>query len=386
MPTAVDPNDLYPRFSDQELDRRRRAVLAAMDTAGASHLVVYGANRFGSAVPWLTGWPVTREALLLVAPDLADVLFVQFHNHVPNASDMASRCEVRWGGRSTVETVVGELGSRRARGRVGIIGPITAELFTALASRLEVVDLNGVYTQMRLTKSDEEIEWVRMGVEMTDRGIDALRREARPGLTEHQLADVVERAYVPMGGGTLIHYFGVTSMAAPDRFVPAQHTSMRRLHPGDALTTEISASFWDYPGQALRTFSVAADPAPLYLELHRVAEAAFDAIVQCLRAGTHAAEVVAAASVIEEAGFTTYDDLVHGFVGGYLPPILGSRSRTLWEIPDARFEAGMTVVVQPNVVTRDHRAGVQTGELVLVTEEGVERLHTAPAGLHRIGD
>jgi hypothetical protein len=44
----------------------------------------------------------------------------------------------------------------------------------------------------------------------------------------------------------------------------------------------------------------------------------------------------------------------------------------------------MTVVIQPNVVTRDHKAGVQTGELVLVTENGIERLHTMPRGFVRV--
>jgi Xaa-Pro dipeptidase len=44
-------------------------------------------------------------------------------------------------------------------------------------------------------------------------------------------------------------------------------------------------------------------------------------------------------------------------------------------VPDFTFEAGMTVVVQPNVVTPDERAGVQVGELLLVTDEAVERLH-----------
>jgi Xaa-Pro dipeptidase len=41
--------------------------------------------------------------------------------------------------------------------------------------------------------------------------------------------------------------------------------------------------------------------------------------------------------------------------------------------------------VQPNVVTRDGRAGVQTGELLLVTEQGPQRLHTFPRGLQQIG-
>jgi hypothetical protein len=39
---------------------------------GLSCVFVYGANRSGSAVPWLTWWPVTREALLIVGPQEAD--------------------------------------------------------------------------------------------------------------------------------------------------------------------------------------------------------------------------------------------------------------------------------------------------------------------------
>jgi Xaa-Pro aminopeptidase len=95
--------------------------------------------------------------------------------------------------------------------------------------------------------------------------------------------------------------------------------------------------------------------------------------------------LVDASACIEAAGFTTCDDLVHGFVGGYFAPVLGSRSRPAGPLPDMTLAAGMMIVVQPNVTTTDHRAGVQVGELVLVTETGYERLHTAPAGLIRIG-
>jgi hypothetical protein len=40
----------------------------------------------------------------------------------------------------------------------------------------------------------------------------------------------------------------------------------------------------------------------------------------------------------------------------------------------------MIVVIQPNVVTRDHTAGVQTGEMVLITTTGIERFHAIPRG------
>jgi Xaa-Pro aminopeptidase len=84
--------------------------------------------------------------------------------------------------------------------------------------------------------------------------------------------------------------------------------------------------------------------------------------------------------VIEDAGFTTIDDLLHGYGGGYLPPILGTKSRPAGAVPDEPFKAGMTVVIQPNVVTPDGRAGVQTGEMVLITTDGIERLHAMPRG------
>ena len=74
-----------------------------------------------------------------------------------------------------------------------------------------------------------------------------------------------------------------------------------------------------------------------------------------------------------------------GFGGGYLPPVIGSRSRPAGPLPDIRLEENMTVVVQPNVITKDQKAGVQVGELLRVTKDGCESLHRAPHGLRRIG-
>ena len=58
---------------------------------------------------------------------------------------------------------------------------------------------------------------------------------------------------------------------------------------------EISASYWEYTGQLLRTFAVADEPPPLYRELHAVADAAFEATSGRLRAGATALEVLSSA-------------------------------------------------------------------------------------------
>ncbi len=376
----------YPRFSREEMDGRRARLLALAEEHGCAHLVLYGANRAGSAVPWLTGWPVTREALVVVTPGERDVLLVQFRNHVPNARILAPDADVRWGGPSTVGTAAEILAERgAARARVGVIGPLGRAEHDALAAAVGgLVPLDRGYTRLRLVKSPEELGWTRVGANLTDRAVEALREQAGPGCSERDLCAIVEQAYVAAGGTTHIHYFATTPMDRPERCVPAQFPSARTLRPGDVLVTEISASFWDYPGQALRTFTVAAEPTPLYRDLHDVAQAAFDAVLARVRAGVHVAELVEAASLIEEAGFTTLDDLVHGFVGGYLPPVLSGPGAE--RVPDMVLEAGMTIVIQPNVITPDASAGVQTGELVLVTPSGAERLHRLPPGPFRIGN
>jgi hypothetical protein len=44
----------------------------------------------------------------------------------------------------------------------------------------------------------------------------------------------------------------------------------------------------------------------------------------------------------------------------------------------------MFLVVQPNVVNRDRSVGVQTGELLLVTETGHARFQGLPNGLLQV--
>jgi Xaa-Pro aminopeptidase len=363
------------------MERRRAALDAAMAARDVAHVVAYGAERSGSAIGWLSRWPVTREALVIHTPGERDVLLVNFYNHVPNAQRMATEAEVRWAGERAIETAVAELRRRgAAHGRIGTIGRLDHRAHEALEALAPVVDMNGDYTRLRLVKSAEEIEWVRIAAELTDAAVRALREQARPGVSELELADAIERAYVPRGGVTHIHYLGVTAMAQPDLCVPAQYPTPRTLEAGDVLMCEISAAYREYAGQLLRTFAVAAEPPPLYRELHAVADAVFDSVRARLRAGATAAELAEASGLIEQRGFAIRDDLVHGFVGGYLPPVLGARERDPASAPEFTFTSGMTVVVQPNVVTTDERAGVQTGELLLVTDRGAEPLHAYERG------
>jgi Xaa-Pro aminopeptidase len=372
----------YPRFSDAEYARRHAALGAAMQRADVDHLLIVTDHRSGNAPQWVTAWPGTVEAYVIFRPGAQMTMHVEWYNHFPLAKRIAKDVDVRWGEHRGIQKTIEEL-QRRGAKRVGLIGPLVAPKVRQLEEHFTIVAMDADYVRLRLIKSEEEIEWLRIGAALSDAGLDSLVKNTRAGMTERQLADLVERAYVGQGGTTFIHYIGVTSMANPHICVPPQYASSREVAEGDVVFCELSATWWDYSGQVLRTFTVGADPTPLYRDLHEAAEAAFDAVTAVVRHGTTMEEILDAASVIEERGFTIYDDLMHGFGGGYFPPILGTRSRPAGPVPQMRLEENMTVVVQPNVVTRGHKAGVQVGELIRVTRTGFERLHAAPRGFFR---
>lgn len=385
---AAITQQAYPRFSDAEYAGRHQRLAEAMAKHGCDHLLVITDHRAGNAVQWVTGWPGTNEAYVVFKPGVTMTMFVEWFNHFPLAQKLARGVDTHWGEHRGIDKLIEEL-KRRGAKRVGIIGPLVVGKYKKLEAAFDMVSLDAEYVRLRMIKSEEEIDWLKIGAAMSDAGFAALLAGTKPGLDERELAALVEGAYVRHGGTNMIHYIGVTSMAQPHIFVPPQFPSTRKVAAGDVVFCELSAFWWDYAGQILRTFFVDAEPTPLYRDLLATAEAAFGAVTGVIRHGTRMEEILNAADIVEKSGYTICDDLVHGFGGGYFQPIIGSRSRPGGPLPNMTLEENMTLVVQPNVTTikpvDTSRAGVQVGELIRVTKSGFEKLHRAPRGVFRAG-
>lgn len=385
------PNEepLFPRFSDDEFARRRTATRAIMADQSIEALLLYGLAGLDNEVSYLSNFLVTREALLLFPASGEPLLLVEYFNHLPAARRVAHQCETRWGGddlATTTAEAAQALGLANAR--LGFAGPLPARQYLAIQRALPqatLVDCSAALRQLRLVKSDEELACLRRGAALTDLAAVALEREAWPGMTEHELIALIESAYVAQGGQTGIHYLATTPMAQPNRCVPAQRPTNRRVAAGDALIFEISAQYHGYPGQLLRTFTLAAEPTPAYQRMYDLAVRVFDEIAATLRAGATSDVVLDIAERIHAAGYTICDDLLHGLGGGYLPPILRTRQTSAAPSAPFTFAENMTVVIQPNVIAPDEQSGVQVGELVRVTRDGIERLHSYPMRFTRCG-
>ncbi len=385
-PTSETP---YLHFSDAENAARLDRVRRFMESISVDTLVVFGWSAMGRAVQadvhYLSTYLGMRDNYVVVSLDHDPTLLVQSYNHVPNASEVSHLDDVRWGGTDSGKTIGDELVRRRSTS-VGVVGNMPYQhhaSMTSAAPGCRFEDVTHGFRTLRVTKSTEELAWLRRGAEHTDAALLALQGAIAPGVREFELAAAIEAAYLAAGGLTTFYYLAATPMADPDRCVPAQVLSSRKIERGDLVSCEISISHGGYAGQGLRSFTVDAEPTPIIAELHDVAERVYHEVKSAIRPGATHEDVWTASDLIDDSGFTIRDGLVHGFGIGLLPPSLRTRATTQIDDPWV-FEEGQTVVIQPNVITLDERVGVQTGDLCVVTADGCESMHAHPLALTRV--
>ena len=129
------------------MDRRRALIDGWLAEHELDHILVYGFYWAGNAVGFFTGWPVTAEAAVVFTRGATPAMYVQFYNHVPEATQIAYQTEVGPGSESTIGTAIETMEKRgKPNPRVGVIGPLPMGAYRALEARTsEIVDLNRAY-------------------------------------------------------------------------------------------------------------------------------------------------------------------------------------------------------------------------------------------------
>ena len=370
----------YPTFSDQELKRRHQAVYGLMEQEGVDALLLYGSGRYASDIYWLSDWPSSREAYLLMQSGKEPVILMQLFNHFPMARVMSWINDVRWAGANTNRSVMELIGERGLEAKkIGLAGSIGFQLYNSLRDKYPNAifdDLGGKLRMMRTIKSPEEVERIHMASKLTDQSIEALAKELKAGMREDEIPAIIEPVYLKQGGYAGIHFMSSMPMREPDFPVPSQFHSNRELQKGDCLITEISGAYSGYSGQIHRTFSIGEGPTPEWRKMHDAAMEAFEVLSKVIKDGATTTEAEEAAEIIHKRGYSTYDDLVHG-VNQY-PPIFQTKTRKRHDSRELVFRENMVIVIQPNLMTYDEKMGLQFGETLVVKKNGCESLNAFP--------
>ena len=369
-------NIINHEFSAAEYTSRKEKTLALAHQLGCESVFTFGENKNGVGITWLTGWGTTRLAYHFLSKD-ESILWILFHNHLPAAQRSIKNVDIRDFSLEDIEKIISKFKGKK----IATFGVVSKDIRNIAQNKgVELISLDVEHNNLRSIKSDEEIEALTKGAYATDCGANAIIEMCQNETNDWELLAGARSSYTRLGARDHICYLCVSNMTTPDRDVPAQYPEGRAVAKGSVVTFEISASVAaEYPGQLLRSIAV-GEPTPLFKELHAVADQALSNMRKILKAGINAMDLVAASSVIEESGFTTTDDLFHGLGAGYLPPIGTSSSRVPVHKPNIELKPGMAIVLQPNVTSKDHLAGVQTGEMVIVTKDGFKDIHNVRPG------
>ncbi|MFQ5896585.1 MAG: M24 family metallopeptidase, partial [Nitrospinota bacterium] len=359
----AEPEVRFPRFSDAEMARRHGLVRQLMEERALEALLVHGGSGAGAGVHWLTHYPSPRPCWLILPREGAMTLFLHFFNHIPCTRAITQLGDIRCYHPSAPLAVAGALREKGLEaGRVGVVGLATTiphaqfERLKAELPRAHFEDVSGPFHALRKARSEEELAWFRESARLTDATCEALEAHIRPGLSEFDLSRIIHDAFLPEGGQLGIHFLSTTPMANPARPVPWQYPTPRRLRAGDAVIAEITVSYWGYAAQIHRPFAVARAPTPLYQALFDAALECYERVRAIAKPGTTSREIVDATALIEERGFTVFDSLFHGEAGRN--PELGTRT-SAHAFEEYVLQENEVVVVQPNPMTPDGRAGLQ---------------------------
>jgi Xaa-Pro aminopeptidase len=313
-------------------------------------------------VRYLTGLQSSNSAVL-VEPDASATLYTDFR-YATRARALEG-VEVVETARGLLPAVAELLTGRRIRFEEQHLSH--AFFRTLVDAGVDAVPTSGVVEQLRAVKDDEEIAIMRRGSALSDEVFAALAHERFSGRSEQELAWWVERSFRE-GGAEGVSFEAVVA-AGKTASSPHAVPGSAPIEPGALVTIDAGCILDGYCSDCTRTFAVGEVPARL-AELHGLCLGAQLAGLSAVAPGVHGKDADAASrTVIQAAGLGEY----YGHGMGHGVGIQIHEAPTLRPESTDVLEAGNVVSVEPGIYLPGD-AGVRIEDLVLVTEDGCERL------------
>jgi Xaa-Pro aminopeptidase len=238
---------------------------------------------------------------------------------------------------------------------------------------VELVAMSGLVEWTRMVKEPGEIAALRRAVQITDAAYIAALSAMRPGVTEAEIAWVIDKYFREHGaeGSAFPTIVAAGTHAAMPHHIPDDTP----LRAGEPIILDLGAKVDGYCADLTRTVALGYADDRLR-ETHAAIVAGMDAGIARLRPGIVACDAATAATeAIQARGMEAAHVLGHG-VGL-------SVHEWPWVSPEedgVTLAAGMLSTAEPGIYDPAW-GGVRVEECVLITEDGPEILSNAPRTL-----
>ena len=352
---------------------RRERLLKTMAEEGCEALVVFGNAWQGDYLRYGTDcFPAEGDALAVIGGDGEMRLFVESEAEAQRAAGAHIKPVATSDIVGEARAYLKRLGNRRVRSAPGTILPFGL----ADDKELRLEDGTAMLDKLLMAKLPEEIEMMRRGADLADRGYKVFMDACRIGRPEYALVADVEAFFRGEGCPENFMILGSGGVEVRGMHPPGE----RKLQQGDLVTTELTPAVEGYYVQLCRTL-VVGEPSYAQVKAHDVyieAAAAGEAI---LKTGVTAAAVARAENdVFRVHGLGLYCTSEYTRVRGHGLGLFPDSKPHLLEDVEVPLPRGAAVIVHPN--TYHPEVGyIVFGDTLIVKDDGFERLMKTPRKL-----
>ncbi|MDD5190952.1 MAG: Xaa-Pro peptidase family protein, partial [Dehalococcoidales bacterium] len=177
---------------------------------------------------------------------------------------------------------------------------------------LQLVPLTGMVEKLRTIKEPDEIAFIQQAADISDKAMDSLTADLKPGMTELELAWQLEKTMREMGSQNMP--FEVIVGAGKNGALPHAKPSDYRIKAGEPIVIDMGARYKGYSSDLTRTVII-GEPDALFRKIYgivlRAQENAIDGIIEGMN-GVDADDL--ARHIIVQEGFA--DKFGHGLGHG----------------------------------------------------------------------
>ena len=243
---------------------------------------------------------------------------------------------------------------------------------------LELFDALPLAEHARAIKSPEELDLMRVSMDVCQKGMDAMRHAMQPGITENALWAKLHETNIALGG----EWIETRLLSSGPRTNPwFRECSMREIENGDLVCfdTDLIGPYGYCSDVSRAWYCGDGKPNDEQRRLYAAAHAQIHHNMEVLKPGMSFREVSEKSWPIPEEFLSSrYSSMIHGVgLADEYPSIKFWHDFELKGY-DGLVEPGMTLCVESFIGVAGGREGVKLEEQVIITEIGVEPMSTYP--------
>lgn len=230
--------------------------------------------------------------------------------------------------------------------------------------------------ELRMIKSEFEINEIRKAIELTKNGLEALMLSLKPN--DYEYVPKAEFAYSIMKNGADGNAFTTIAAAGENAVILHYVESNQIMKDGDLILMDLGAQYKEYASDISRTYPINGKYSDRQKVIYNIVLKAHSEVIKMMKPGVHFSALnqkcseVLAEELIKIKMIEKSSDLSQYYYHG-VSHFMGLDVHDIG-FRDAVLEPGMIFTVEPGLYIAEEKIGIRIEDDILITENGHENL------------